>query len=348
MDGVKSGVREDTRTGRASIRHPTAALIPAAFTCRGPAPAYTFFMLGNDVVVDSLGSVLVVDSDMGSRHRAMAVLLTAGYAMSIAEHQFEALKLADREHPDLVVLGASMTDGEGLSLVGRLFSNSSTATTPVLVIANTTEQIDAANRSGARAVLPGPVSSEDLLQAIDRHINSPGAISGAPMAVLVDADRRAAIEALRPGPEGDLTLDRFTTLAAKLLHAPVSLITLIDIEGQLIASQMGRSEPGTAPTLVPLTHSFCQFAVTSKQPLRIDDSRAHPLVASNLAIDADDVKAYLGMPLILQGDNAVGALCVYDSSPREWTDNESTILSDLTDILIAELDSTMSRGRPAA
>lgn len=207
------------------------------------------------------------------------------------------------------------------------------------------EAIDTANRAGARAVLPGPVSTEDLLQVIDRHISSPGAIPRAPKAVLEDADRLAAIESLRPGPEGDPTLDRFTTLAAKLLHAPVSLITLIDIDSQLIASQVGRSEPGTSPISVPLTHSFCQFAVTSKQPLRIDDSRAHPLVASNLAIDGDDVKAYLGIPLILQGDNAVGALCVYDSSPRTWTDNESEILSDLTDILIAELDSTMSRGR---
>lgn len=278
----------------------------------------------------------------------MAAILPAGYTMSIAENPFDAIRAADREHPDLIVLGASMTDGEGLSLVGRLFSNSSTAATPVLVIANTTEQIDAANLAGARAVLPGPVSTKDHLQAIDHHINSPGAISGAPLSVLVDADRRAAIQALRPGPKGDPTFDRFTMLAAKLLHAPVSLITLIDIDGQLIASQMGRSEPGTAPTLVPLTHSFCQFTVTSKQALRIDDARAHPLVASNLAIDADDVKAYLGMPLILQGDNAVGALCVYDSSPRQWTDNESAILSDLTDILIAELDNTSSPGRHAA
>jgi CheY-like chemotaxis protein len=278
----------------------------------------------------------------------MAAILPAGYTMSIAESPFEAVMAAGRELPDLIVLGASMTDSAGLSLVGRLFSNSSTAATPVLVIANTTEQIAAADRSGARAVLPGPVSTAELLHAIDHHINSPGPIPSAPMAVLHDADRRAAIQALRPGPDGDPTLDRFTALAAKLLHAPVSLITLIDIDGQLIASQMGRSEPGTAPTLVPLTHSFCQFTVTSKQPLRIDDARTHPLVATNPAIDANDIKAYLGMPLILQGDNTVGALCVYDSSPRQWTDNESTILSDLTDILIAELDNTASPGRHAA
>ncbi|AMM21093.1 hypothetical protein AX769_14285 [Frondihabitans sp. PAMC 28766] len=293
------------------------------------------------------GKVLVVDSDMAARRAAMVALIPAGYELSVAETSFEALSVAQRVVPDLVVLGASMTDATGLAVIGRLFSSPATADVPVIVIADTLPAADAADRAGARDVIPGPVDAAALQKAVLEHIDFPGALPQAPAAVLGDPERLAVVEALRPDASGAPSLDRFTALASKLLKAPVSVVTLVEADGQTVASQTGRDSLGTPPKKVPLTHSFCQFAVTSREPLRIDDSLGHPLVSASPAIQEDDIRAYLGVPLIIGGTQAVGALCVTDGVPRHWTDDETELLGDLAGILTDQLDTTVRRGRHA-
>ncbi|MDP9027107.1 MAG: GAF domain-containing protein, partial [Actinomycetota bacterium] len=161
-----------------------------------------------------------------------------------------------------------------------------------------------------------------------------------PESVLTDADRLAAVEALRPELSEQEGLDRFTLLASKILEVPVSTITLIDRDRQIFASQVGVSEPWASAGEVSLEYSYCQYAVTSREPLRIDDANRHPLVQGSPAIDEMNVVSYLGIPLITDDDQAVGSLCAIDSRPRHWTDHEVSILNDLAEILLAQLNAT--------
>jgi len=293
--------------------------------------------------------VLVVDSDFPTRMQAITALMGAGYEVSIAEDSLEAAQVAASELPDLVLLGDSMAASSGLTLVGRLFSSAATAVVPVLVVANTAEAQIAADRAGARAVIAGPASASDLLAAVAAYIDAPGALAQAPESVLADPDRLAAVEALRPDPSEQESLDRFTRLAAKILEVPVSTITLVDRDRQVFASQVGVSEPWAAAGETSLEYSYCQFTVTAREPLRIDDANQHPLVHASPAITEMNVVSYLGIPLITEDDQAVGSLCAIDSQPRHWTDREVSILSDLAEILIEQFNFTRGRrGRHAA
>jgi GAF domain-containing protein len=284
------------------------------------------------------GKILVVDNDTATRQGAIAVLLPAGYQMCIAEDPFAAMSVATFEHPDLILVADSMTNPGELNLIGRLFSSPQTAAIPVIVIANTPEKEIAADRAGARAVLAGPASAEQLLRFVEEHLSMAGPLPGAPRSLLDDPDRLAAVNALRPGPSGNPDLDQFTELAAKMLDVPVSVITLIDQDHQLYASQTGVAPRGTALGETSLEYSFCQFAITSREPLRIDDATTHPLVSGNPAVNTQNMKAYVGIPLIVGGNQAIGTLCAIDSSPRHWTDQEVDILNDLAEILTAQLD----------
>jgi CheY-like chemotaxis protein len=288
--------------------------------------------------------ILVVDSDAATRHGAMLALLPAGYEMCIAEEPFTAVHVAKQERPDLILLADSMANPESLTLIGRLFSAHETAAIPVVVIADTVEGQEAADRAGARAVLAGPANTAQFLSFVAQHIHTSGPLPGAPKSVLEDPDRLAAVNALRPGPDGDPDLDRFTQLAAKMLNVPVSVITLIDKDHQLYASQTGVAPPGTSLGETSLETSFCQFAVTSRAPLRIDDATTHPLVSANPAVNTQNMKSYVGIPLIMNGNQAVGTLCAIDSTPRHWSDDEVDKLNDLAEILTAHLD-TASTGQ---
>jgi hypothetical protein len=140
--------------------------------------------------------------------------------------------------------------------------------------------------------------------------------------------------------------DRLTKLAAKLLNAPVALVSLVDDERQFFKSCVGLAEPWNSARETPLSHSFCRHALSAAEPLVIEDARSHPLVRDNLAIRDLDVVAYAGVPLITASGHALGTLCVIDHQPRSWTSDQIETLKTLTAAVVSEIE--LARARMAA
>jgi GAF domain-containing protein len=133
------------------------------------------------------------------------------------------------------------------------------------------------------------------------------------------------------------SFDRLARLAAHVLHAPVALVSLVDADRQFFKSCLGLPEPWASERGSPLTHSFCQHAVASREPLVVSDAREHPVLRHNLAIRDMGVIAYAGIPLIDGGGHALGTLCVIDSQPRHWTSHQLQLLSDIADSVVTEI-----------
>jgi GAF domain-containing protein len=151
----------------------------------------------------------------------------------------------------------------------------------------------------------------------------------------------ARLDALRATGllDSDITpsFDRIARLAAHVLNAPVALVSLVDADRQFFKSCLGLPEPWASERQSPLTHSFCQHAVASREPLLVDDAREHQRLRDNLAIRDMGVIAYAGIPLIDPGGHALGTLCVMDSQPRHWTTHQVQLLSDLAASVITEI-----------
>jgi GAF domain-containing protein len=151
----------------------------------------------------------------------------------------------------------------------------------------------------------------------------------------------ARLDALRATGllDSDITpsFDRIARLAAHVLNAPVALVSLVDADRQFFKSCLGLPEPWASERQSPLTHSFCQHAVASREPLLVDDAREHQFLRDNLAIRDMGVIAYAGIPLIDSGGHALGTLCVMDSQPRHWTTHQVQLLSDLAASVITEI-----------
>jgi len=139
--------------------------------------------------------------------------------------------------------------------------------------------------------------------------------------------------------DSDITpsFDRLARLAAHVLNAPVALVSLVDADRQFFKSCLGLPEPWASERQSPLSHSFCQHAVASREPLLVDDAREHHLLRDNLAIRDMGVIAYAGIPLIDPDGYALGTLCVIDSRPRHWTTHQVQLLSDLAASVITEI-----------
>lgn len=133
------------------------------------------------------------------------------------------------------------------------------------------------------------------------------------------------------------SFDRLTELAAQLLEAPVSLITLVDADRQFFLSSAGLPEPMRSARQTPIELSICQYAVAEGRPLIVGDTRSHPVLRDNPAVTEMGVAAYAGIPLVVAEGHAVGTLCVLDFVVRDWTADQLAILAHLTDITMDEM-----------
>lgn len=132
------------------------------------------------------------------------------------------------------------------------------------------------------------------------------------------------------------SLDWLTRLASRFLNAPVSLISLITADRQFLANCAGL--PESADRNAPLSHSFCKHTVIRSEPIVIEDARMHPWVKDYPATLSGAVAAYLGFPLILSDDRAIGSLCVIDVKPRSWQTDEIEVLRDLAASVVTEIE----------
>jgi diguanylate cyclase len=173
----------------------------------------------------------------------------------------------------------------------------------------------------------------------ERTDPTPSIQTGSTIEAIRDGARLAALRELHLLDVAPIeAIDRFTRLATDLLGVPVSLVSLLDEDRQFFISEQGLPESWAEAKQTPLSHSFCQHAVASREPLVIEDSREDPRVRDNLAVRDLDVIAYAGIPLILEDGAAVGAFCAIDSQPRHWTERDLRILSDLAAAVKTFLD----------
>jgi GAF domain-containing protein len=170
----------------------------------------------------------------------------------------------------------------------------------------------------------------------------------APLEGLDDGARLTALAATGLlDSAADESFDRFTRLASRILRTPVSLVSLVTADRQFFKSCLGLPEPWATKRETLLSHSFCQHAVSLREPLIIEDSRTHPLVRDNLAIRDLNVIAYAGIPLITRDGHALGALCTIDDKPRIWTDDQIETLQDIAAAVVTEIEMRAAMDRPA-
>ena len=148
-------------------------------------------------------------------------------------------------------------------------------------------------------------------------------------AARLDALRRSELMDSEP----EEVFDRLTRLATKLLGTSVATMTLVDDTRQYFKSSVG-----TAVNQTPLSHSFCQHVVTGGAPLIVTDARNDPRVRDNAAIDDLDVIAYCGVPLTDADGHTLGSFCAIEHGPRQWTEIEIEILTELAHNIMTELD----------
>ncbi|MBI2710739.1 MAG: EAL domain-containing protein [Actinobacteria bacterium] len=150
----------------------------------------------------------------------------------------------------------------------------------------------------------------------------------------MEQDRLAALETLHIlDTDEDERFDRITELAARLLRAPISLISFVDRDRQWFKSHYGVSITETSRAL-----SFCAVAIERGELYVIEDMLDEPRWHdTELVVNPPRLRSYAGQPLRGPGGYLMGTLNVIDLEPRHFTDEELALLVTLARYAEAEL-----------
>jgi PAS domain S-box-containing protein len=172
----------------------------------------------------------------------------------------------------------------------------------------------------------------------DSHTPSRITIRVDPTAAIRDPERLTTIRRIAFTNAAAGAFDRLARVAARALHAPVALVSIVEADRQSFVGCAGLPEPWASTRETPLSHSFCQYVVATGEPLVIADAREHSLVHDNPAIRDLDAVAYVGIPLITPDGYTLGSFCMIDSRPRAWTREEVELLQDLAASVLSEIE----------
>jgi two-component system, cell cycle sensor histidine kinase and response regulator CckA len=157
--------------------------------------------------------------------------------------------------------------------------------------------------------------------------------------LLLRPDRLAALRQTAlldtPPEEG---FDRLTRMAARLLGAPTSLISLVTDERQFFKSTTGLPEPWATRRTAPLSFSFCSTVAGTGEPLVVEDARRHPLLRHSQALRELGWISYAGVPLVSREGHVLGSFCVVDRTPRLWSERDIALLQDLAASAVTEIE----------
>ncbi|GAA3300923.1 PAS domain S-box protein [Dactylosporangium vinaceum] len=138
-------------------------------------------------------------------------------------------------------------------------------------------------------------------------------------------------------------VDGLARLAARSVVAPVGLLTLVDDERMHVIGRHGLPPDLERVNAEPATSSFCQFVVSNDAPLVVSDAREDPALRDFGVVVGRHVTAYLGQPVHDAAGHTLGAVCVTDSVPRHWTDDDIAAIAECAGLIEVMLAAETSR-----
>ncbi|WP_170178898.1 GAF domain-containing sensor histidine kinase [Solirubrobacter pauli] len=151
----------------------------------------------------------------------------------------------------------------------------------------------------------------------------------------LESDRLSALHTLRildTPPEE--RFDRLTRIAVAVFDTAISTVTLIDEDRQWHKACLGVDSREDDRAV-----SFCSVAIEKPRPLIVPDATQDPRFADNrLVTGPPHIRFYAGIPLTTATGFRVGTLCVIDTKPRAFGDEELALLHDLARIAEDELN----------
>jgi len=132
--------------------------------------------------------------------------------------------------------------------------------------------------------------------------------------------------------------DRITRMAKRLFNTPIAVVSLVDENRQWFKSVDGLDATETGRNV-----SFCGHAILDDDVMVVNDATKDKRFEGNPLVDSDpNIRFYAGKPLKDKSGVNLGTLCIIDSVPREFCEEDRALLEDLAQMVEQELSSVQA------
>ena len=132
----------------------------------------------------------------------------------------------------------------------------------------------------------------------------------------------------------EIAFERLVKLAARLFDVPIALVSLVDSERQWSKACFGVDTRENS-----LEVPFCAHTILSKQVMVVPDALADLRFSDNPVVTAvPGIRFYAGAPLQTPSGHNLGSFCIVDTVPRQFTEEQKTILADLAVMVVDQLE----------
>lgn len=177
---------------------------------------------------------------------------------------------------------------------------------------------------------------------VSPHISDP--MQPAP----VPANEQGRIAALRRLDLVTGESKHFDEVAAKVAAAfvtPIALVTLVDEDHQHWPGAVGLPPKLDACRMDARETSICGHVVFLNDILVVEDVVKDPRFANNPFLIENGIRFYAGVPLKTSSGVAIGSLCVIDTKPRSFSDQDCRVLRKIADDLMVKVETEFQRNR---
>ncbi len=138
-------------------------------------------------------------------------------------------------------------------------------------------------------------------------------------------EKLRALKLLDSAPEE--RFDRLTRMAKRMFGVDISVLSLIDDGRQWFKSKSSEMD---LPDETSREVSFCGHAILGNDVFVVEDAMDdHRFKDNPLVTEDPSIRFYAGYPLRVNNGSALGTLCIIDTAPRAFDEDDSQLLKDL-------------------
>jgi hypothetical protein len=139
-----------------------------------------------------------------------------------------------------------------------------------------------------------------------------------------EAARQRSLDDLGLTDEPNARIDAIVSSAHALFGTSGAAVTIIDHTRQWV-----KSKAGVEPFDVLRAHAFCDVAIRRTGVFVVRDAAIDPQFSAMPSVSEDRIRFYAGHPIEAPDGQRIGALCIIDTSPREFSMRDAALLRDL-------------------
>ncbi len=151
----------------------------------------------------------------------------------------------------------------------------------------------------------------------------------------IEADRVTEVDRMKIlDTAGEKIFDELASLAARIFEVPIALVAFADPTRIWFKSCIGLTEAE-----VPREITLCHHTIQQSKVMVVPDAAADTrFMCSPLVTTHPKVRFYAAAPILNEDGYGLGAVCVLDRVPRQFSECQLSILQSLARLAIEQLE----------